>query len=122
MDASINVNCSGPATTTTFNVTATVPTTCSIATNNLNFGTAGVLTANTDATTTLTPTCINGAPYNIGLDGGLSGAINPIQRKMKKAAEFVLYGLYRDAARSLPFGNTIGTNTLPALAQASLSL
>jgi hypothetical protein len=52
MDASINVNCSGPATTTTFNVTATVPTTCSIISI---IGAAGVLTANTDATTTLTP-------------------------------------------------------------------
>jgi spore coat protein U-like protein len=31
---------------------------------------------------------------------------------MIKAAEFVISGLYRDAARSLPFGNTIGTNTL----------
>jgi spore coat protein U-like protein len=31
---------------------------------------------------------------------------------MTTAAEFVLYGLYRDSARSLPFGNTIGINTL----------
>jgi spore coat protein U-like protein len=121
LDASINygllsflLNCSILATTatTTFNVTATVPPTCRIATNNLNFGTAGVLTANTDATTTVAPDCTNGTPYNIGLDGGPSGATDPTQRKMKKAAEFVLYGLYRDAARSLPFGNTIGTNTL----------
>jgi len=98
--------------TTTFNVTATVPTTCSVATNNLNFGTTGVLTANTDATTTVAPDCTNGAPYRIGLDGGLSGATDPTQREMTKAAESVLYGLYRDAARSLPFGNTSGTNTL----------
>lgn len=98
--------------TATFNVTATVPTTCSIATNNLNFGTVGVLTANTDATTTLTPTCTNGTPYNIGLDGGLSGATDPTQRKMTNGTAFVLYGLYRNSARSLPFGNTIGTNTL----------
>jgi hypothetical protein len=57
-----------------------------------------VLAANTDATTTVAPHCTNGTPYNIGLDGGLSGALNPTQRKMTKAAEFVLYGLYRDAA------------------------
>jgi spore coat protein U-like protein len=109
-----NSSCSGftGTATATFTVTATVPTTCRITTNNLNFGTAGVLTANTDATTTVAPDCTNGTPYNIGLDGGLSGATDPTQRKMKKAAEFVLYGLYRDAARSLPFGNTIGTNTL----------
>lgn len=98
--------------TTAFNVTATVPTTCSIATNNLDFGTAGTLTTNTDASTTLSPVCTSGTPYNIGLNGGLSGATNPTQRKMTKAAEFVLYGLYRNSARSLPFGNIIGTNTV----------
>jgi spore coat protein U-like protein len=112
MDASITVNCSGPATTTTSNVTATVPKTCSVTANDLNFGTAGTLPANTDASTTLSPTCTSGTAYNIGLNGGLSGAINPTQRKMTKGAEFVLYGLYRDSARSLPWGNTIGTNTL----------
>jgi spore coat protein U-like protein len=98
--------------TTSFNVTATVPTTCTVAANNLNFGTAGTLSANTDASTTLQPACTSGTPYNIGLNGGLSGATDPTQRKMTKAAEFVLYGLYRNSARSLPFGNTIGTNTL----------
>jgi spore coat protein U-like protein len=98
--------------TTTFNVTATVPTTCTVATNNLNFGTAGLLSANTDASTTLSPECTNGTPYNVGLDGGLSGATDPTQRKMTLGAQSVLYGLYRDSARSLPFGNTIGSNTL----------
>jgi spore coat protein U-like protein len=107
-------SCSGftGTATATFTVTATVPTTCSVATNNLNFGTAGVLAANTDATTTLSPDCTNGTPYNIGLNGGLSGATDPTQRKVTNGAAFVLYGLYRDSARSLPFGNTIGTNTL----------
>jgi spore coat protein U-like protein len=98
--------------TTTFNVTATVPTACTVAANNLNFGTVGVLAANADASTTLSPLCTNGTPYNIGLDGGLSGATDPTQRKMTLGAQSVLYGLYRDSARSLPFGNTIGTNTL----------
>ena len=70
--------------TTAFNVTATVPTTCTVAANNLNFGTAGVLAANTDATTTLAPTCTSGTPYNVGLNGGLSGATDPTQRKMMK--------------------------------------
>ena len=98
--------------TTSFNVTATVPSTCTVAANNLNFGAAGVLVANTDANTTVSPVCTNGTPYNVGLDGGLSGATDPTQRKMKLGAQSVLYGLYRDSARSLPFGSTIGTNTL----------
>ncbi|MGH6812414.1 MAG: Csu type fimbrial protein [Methylocella sp.] len=107
-------NCTGfsGTATTSFNVTATVPTTCRIATNNLNFGTVGVLAANMDATTMVAPDCTNGTPYNVGLNGGLSGATDPTQRKMTNGAAFVLYGLYRDSARSLPFGNTIGTNTL----------
>ncbi len=98
--------------TTTFNVTAAVPATCSVTANNLNFGTTGALTTNADASTTLSPICTSGTPYTIGLDGGLSGATDPTQRKMTNAAESILYGLYRDSARSLPFGNTIGTNTL----------
>jgi spore coat protein U-like protein len=98
--------------TTTFNATATVPTTCSVAAIDLDFGTAGTLTTNGDASTTVSPTCTKGTAYNIGLNGGLSGATDPIRRKMIKAAEFVLYGLYRDSSRSLPFGNIIGTNTV----------
>jgi len=98
--------------TTSFNVTATVQTTCTVSANNLNFGTVGLLSANTDASTTLSPDCTNGTPYNIGLNGGLSGATDPTQRQMTLGAQSVLYGLYRDSARSLPFGNTIGTNTL----------
>ena len=35
--------------TTTFNFSAAVPAACTVAANNLNFGTAGVLAANTDA-------------------------------------------------------------------------
>lgn len=101
--------------TTSFNVTANVPTTCSIATNDLNFGTVGVLAANTDASTALSPVCTNGTAYNVGLNGGLSGATDPTQRKMTQGPQFVTYGLYRDSARSLPWGNTIGTNTLSGI-------
>jgi spore coat protein U-like protein len=108
----LGVGCNSSTATTSVNATATVPTTCTVAANNLNFGTAGTLASNTDATTTVAPACTSGTPYNIGLHGGLSGATDPTQRKMTKAAESVFYGLYRDAARSLPFGNTIGTNTL----------
>jgi spore coat protein U-like protein len=95
-----------------FAVTATVPTSCGVTTTNLNFGSLGVLNSNMDSSTTVSPVCTNGAAYNIGLDGGLSGATDPTQRKMRKASESITYGLYRDAARSQPFGNTIGVNTV----------
>ena len=31
---------------------------------------------------------------------------------MTKGAEFITYGLYRDTSRTLPWGDTSGTNTL----------
>jgi spore coat protein U-like protein len=98
--------------TTTFNVTATVPTTCRVSASDLDFGTVGTLASNHDGSTTLAPVCTNGTAYQIGLDGGLSLVTDPTQRKMTKGTEFVLYGLYRDPARSLSFGNTIGNNTV----------
>lgn len=105
-----------------FTVTATVPPTCRIATSDMNFGTAGVLTGFLDASSALTPTCTNGTSYTIGLNGGLSGTANPAMRRMSQGAETITYGLYRDAARVQPFGNTIGVDTIAStgtgLAQA----
>jgi len=100
--------------TTTFDVTANVPPTCRVTTNMLDFGNTGVLGSARDAATSLTPTCTNGTAYQVGLDGGLAGAANPTQRHMAKGGEFVIYGLYRDAARTLPFGSTLGVDTLAA--------
>jgi spore coat protein U-like protein len=92
-------------------VTATVLSSCNVAATAVNFGSTGLLTANTDAQGTLSVQCNSTLPYTVSLDGGTSGAINPTQRKMTLSGSNVIYGLYRDAARSLPWGNTIGTNT-----------
>lgn len=100
--------------TATFSVTADVPPTCRVTTNNLDFGSAGILGSARDAAAGLTPTCTNGTAYQVGLDGGLAGATDPTQRHMSKGAEFVSYGLYRDASRALPFGSTLGVDTLAA--------
>jgi spore coat protein U-like protein len=108
----INCELLSSTATTSFSISASVAATCRIAASTLDFGNVGVLASNHDASTNLGPTCTNGTPYSIGLDGGLFGAADPTQRRMTKAAESVIYGLYRDAARSLPFGNTIGTDTL----------
>lgn len=108
----INCNLLTATASTTFDVTADVSPNCSVTANNLNFGTLGILNAGADGATTVSPVCTNGTPYIIGLNGGLSSATDPTQRKMSKAAEFILYGLYRDAARTQPFGDTPGVNTV----------
>lgn len=99
------------ATSVTFSVTATFPATCGIVSTVHNFGSSGVLTAARDATSTVTATCSSTTPYTIGLNGGTTGATDPTQRKMSKGAERITYGLYRDAARTQPWGSTIGTDT-----------
>ena len=52
------------------------------------------------------------APYTVALNGGNDAATDPTLRKMSKGAEKITYGLYRDAARTQPWGSTSGTNTV----------
>lgn len=94
-----------------FTVTATHVAVCRITTATVDFGTKGVLSTVTDATATITPTCSATTPYTIGLNGGISGAANPTLRKMANGAVQITYGLYRDAARTLGWGSTTGTDT-----------
>jgi spore coat protein U-like protein len=97
--------------TTTFNVTAAVPTTCTVAANNLNFGTVGLLAVNTGSTTTLSPVCTNGTPYNVGLNQGLNGS-SVTTRQMNAGSALVNYSLYSNSGRTTNWGNTVGTDTV----------
>jgi spore coat protein U-like protein len=99
------------ATTAPFTVTATNATICSVNAATLNFGATGVLRAALDATSAITVTCTNAAPYTVALDGGLSGATNPSQRKLSQAAQTITYGLYLDNSRTAPWGDSVGVNT-----------
>jgi spore coat protein U-like protein len=73
-----------------------------------------VLSSNIDATSLLSVQCSISLPYTVALNGGNSGASDPTQRKMSNGATQLTYGLYRDSARSLPWGGTTGTNTVSA--------
>jgi spore coat protein U-like protein len=103
------------ATTAPFTVTATNATNCSVSASNLNFGSTGVLRAAIDATSTVTVTCTNAAAYTVALDGGLSGATNPTLRKMSQASATITYGLYQDASRATPWGDSVGGNTVAGI-------
>ena len=96
---------------TSSSATATVVSSCNVSATNINFGSIGLLTGNTDATGTLTIQCNSTLPYTVSLNGGISGATDPTQRKMAFSSTNIIYGLYRDSARSLPWGATVGTNT-----------
>jgi spore coat protein U-like protein len=100
------------ATTAPFTVTATNATNCSVSASPLNFGTTGVLRTALDGMSSITVTCTNAAPYTVALDGGLSGATNPAQRKMSQASVTITYGLYQNSSHTLPWGGSIGVDTM----------
>lgn len=110
-------NCNAIGLTNVTNVPFTAQATyggaCSVSATNLDFGSRGVLDTATTATNTVSVTCTTGAGYTISLSGGDTGATDPTQRMMSDAGdtEFITYGIYRDAARTQPWGSTIGTNT-----------
>jgi len=77
----------------------------------LDFGTAGVLTANIDQSANLTVQCTNTLPYRILLGAGAGTGATVTTRNMTgTAGAIVNYALYRDSTRALNWGETIGTD------------
>ena len=94
-----------------FNVSATVAKQCSVSATALNFGTVALLSGNTPGTSTLSVQCANGSAYNVGLDSGQNSA-SISSRKMLMGTNAVSYQLYSNSARTVTWGNTVGTNTV----------
>ena len=96
--------------TSTMAVTATVLSFCTITAAPMAFGTYS--TALVNAASTIVVTCTVGTTYNIGLDVGQGSGATVTQRKMTLNTNTLPYGLFSDSAHSVPWGNTVGTNTL----------
>ena len=97
-----------------FIVTATNIGSCTTTASTLNFGTTGGLAANIDSTATVTVTCLIAVPYSISLGNGGTGA-GPTTRLMLNGGEDIQYGIYQNAARSIAWGDSIGTNTIASV-------
>jgi spore coat protein U-like protein len=95
-------------------VRITIQAECKVQTaTDLDFGTAGVIDANVDQTSTISVQCTNSTPYNVGLGAGAgAGATTAIRKMTGPASAVVNYSLYRDPARALLWGTTIGTDTV----------
>ncbi|MCF6321025.1 MAG: spore coat U domain-containing protein [Rhizobiaceae bacterium] len=100
---------------TPFTVRANVLTTCTVNATNMNFGSTGLLGTNVDSSNIINVNCNSGLPYTIGLDGGLSGAPSPALRQMVNGGDQVTYGIYQNAGRTIPWGDSIGTNTISSV-------
>src|SRR4051812_21661181 len=66
-----------------FQVKMTIQDACTItATNDVQFGTQGVLAASVDASAVLSVQCTSGTAFNIGLDAGSGSGASVTTRKM----------------------------------------
>lgn len=92
-----------------FDVRITIQNTCTISTtvSDLDFGTAQLLTANTDNQTSFAVTCTNGLPYTMGLSAGAQPSSPGVTttRRMTGAGQFVSYDLFQDSGRTTHWGN-----------------
>jgi spore coat protein U-like protein len=93
-------------------VTANVQATCLISATNLDFGTYTGLQV--DATSTVSVTCTNTTPYDVGLNQGQATGASVTTRQMKGAAgaDLLNYALYSNTGRTTNWGNTKGTDTV----------
>lgn len=88
---------------TTFQVTASIPGTCSAATaTELAFG--DYLGSQNDQTGVITVTCAADTPYRVDLNDGANYSA-PNRRMRHGTANYLNYELYRDAGRTSRWGN-----------------
>jgi spore coat protein U-like protein len=97
--------------TTTFSVTATVQATCLVSATPMAFGT--YTGAGATSTSAVSVTCTNTTPYNVGLSAGSATGATVTTRSMTGPGAALLgYALFSDAARTVNWGQTIGTDTV----------
>ncbi|HET7085766.1 MAG TPA: spore coat U domain-containing protein [Rhizomicrobium sp.] len=98
-------------TTTTIPITASVQPSCTISATNLNFG--NYARAQLDGLSTIQLNCANATTWNVGLNAGVFPGATVTTRSMAGPSAFQLnYSLFSNPARSINWGNTVGTDTV----------
>lgn len=96
--------------TGTILVSVTVPKACTIAAGALAFG--NYTGTKVDAATTLTVTCTTTTAYQVGADNGVNAQYIGVWAKYMTgpSGSRLRYHVYTDAARSIEWGSTAGSN------------
>ncbi|MEQ1515426.1 MAG: spore coat U domain-containing protein [Usitatibacteraceae bacterium] len=96
--------------TTNFPVSATVIDSCTVSASPFDFGSYNGLSMTVlDASGAIEATCTFGTLYSIALDAGLGSAATLSTRKLTgPAGAELLYGLFTDAPRTIPWGDGTG--------------
>jgi len=97
--------------TTTFQVTAAVNSACQTNATNMAFTPYTPGAGLVNQVSTVNVRCTLGTTYNVGLNAGTFGA-TVTTRQMGTGALRLNYSLFRDAARTLNWGTTVGTDTV----------
>lgn len=105
-----SVTANATTATNTFQVTATITSSCTVSGTALSFGSAIDPLATgvpLDAASTLTVTCSNTTPYAVSLNAGANagGASNFSARTMKSGSNTLGYQLYLDSGRTTVWGD-----------------
>ncbi len=95
--------------TATVGASATVSTVCSMTATTMPFSEVA-LSAVTNGQATVAVTCTNGGPYTVALDNGMN--VVGAQRNLKSGVNTLAYGLFSDAAFQVPWGSTLGSDTV----------
>jgi spore coat protein U-like protein len=113
-----------PRTRFRFSSTVVLGAGCSVAATDIIYGTAGSLAAQLDATGNLQVACSLNTPYTIALDGGTTtGSIAARKLSLNGAGAGIIgYQLYRDAARTLVWGNGTTGTTQPGTGTGATQL
>jgi spore coat protein U-like protein len=101
--------------TTTLPVAATVTNNCLISASAMAFGTYTQAAGNIDQTSVVSVRCSLGTAFNVGLNAGTTPGATVTTRRMQNGANRLSYSLFRNAARTTNWGNTVGTNTVPGV-------
>jgi len=85
---------------------------CTIVADDLDFGTPAGLTANIDVNSAVHVTCTGANPVSVDFNAGTGTGSTIPARLMNSGANLVSYNLYTTAARTVPLGQTAGTDTI----------
>jgi spore coat protein U-like protein len=112
------------AATTTGNlaVSATVATNCLINSATMPFLTYTPGNGNLDVSGSIVVRCTNGMPYAIGLGAGLAPGATELTRSMQNGAALLSYQLFKDAPRTLNWGQTLAGDRLAGLTGSGMGV
>jgi spore coat protein U-like protein len=89
---------------------------CEVTASDLQFGAYTAQSGTPlQGTTLVRTTCTPNTTYYVGLDQGQGPGATVNQRKMVSGANKLNYQLYSDAAHTIVWGNTTGTNTVTGI-------